>query len=377
MGDLVILNNAGKNSKEQSVYVDTYLFRTDQKPRKGNMSKVYKGYRLSDIRIALQNQSFALPTSELKEMKTYATTKIIVVSDKGQSARTKHLLKEFRIIESNGLIEPIAIKVLFGDLAKIPMYRERFIRETRIRLDHPNIVKVLDYVLIAGNINGKHHIVMEYLNGRTLEDMLTEDKLLFSEYEALEIVKQVLEGLKAVHSQEEVTHRDIKASNIMRCQDGTVKIIDFGVAKIEADEAEKKLTGIATFIGTLVYASPEQVRMFNVGTQTDLWSTGVVLYHLLSNTLPFTGLNDEEIKRKILNEPVPPLPNVSNKVNQIIQKAMQKELKTRYQSAQNFIDDIEGVLRPVKPPSKISNGAYISLAITLLIAIIFYFIFRT
>lgn len=376
MKDLYILNNAAGDLRGKSEYIDTYLFRPDQKPREGNMSKVYKGYRLSDIRIALQNGTLALPTSECRNMKLYDHPTLIIVPGKSKSANAKNLIREFEMVEKSGIIKPVAIKILLGKLAKIPMYRERFVRETRIRLDHPNVVKIIDYVLIPDKTNGKHHIVMEYLDGKTLEDMLLEDGMFFSEHEALDIVKQILEGLKAIHSQEGTVHRDIKSSNVMKCHDGVVKIIDFGIAKTDNDEVERKLTGIATFIGTLAYASPEQVRMLNVTPQTDLWSAGVLLYQLLSGKLPFEGLNDEERKRKILEEPTPALSGVSENVNKIIRKATQKEWKTRYKDAEEFIADIENISQKKTPVSR-PVGAYISVAITLLIILLFYIIFKS
>lgn len=156
----------------------------------------------------------------------------------------------------------------------------------------------------------------------------------------------------------------------MITNDDSVKIIDFGIAKQNTDEQEKKLTGIATFIGTLAYASPEQVKMFGVAHQSDLWSAGIVLYEMLSGTLPFVAPNDDEIKRKILEEPVPAIDYVSKEVNALIQKSLAKNTKDRYQSAEDFIKDINQIL--VEPETNNVNWVAIaSITATALIILFF------
>lgn len=319
--DIVKLN--GKN--------DRYTFSIKQRPSNGNMSKVYKG----------------------------------------TSIQTGN---------------PVAIKVLYQDLAEIPMFMMRFVNDVRsvIRISSPHIIHYYDYI----KQNDSHHIIMEWLDGETLEQKIEQNKnagIAFSKKEALKIIKQILQGLEGIHNwYPPIIHRDIKPGNIMINKDGLVKIIDFGIAKfgdINTSDGTHKLTGVATFLGTLVYASPELVRMEHdeVGPHSDIWAVGLILYEMLTNRIAFEAPVEEEIRRKIKHEQISKPEYLDEAVYKLIKKATEKNVKNRYASARAFIEDIDKVLinKPIKKSyslPRLSPGQ-ISLGISILIIFVFFLIF--
>jgi serine/threonine protein kinase len=374
---------------------DDYFFDVDQVPRMGGMSNVLCGYRLSDMRIALDpSNRGAQRNAALFQLQGIQRNRLFRV-DKLPNARA--LAHELGQLAAAPQVQTIAIKVLLRELAAQPMYRERFIRESKIKIYHPNVVQIHEYIQVPDGQGGRHHIVMEYLQGISLEDRIKKGAEPLPESDALDIARQSLEGLRALHTETRATHRDIKPGNLMCCHDGKVKVMDFGVAKPEEGSAYGTLTGIATFIGTPTYASPEQVRMLNssVSFPSDFWGIGIVLYEMLVGQPPFTGRNDEEVKAKILEWPTPNAPGIAPAINKIIQRATQKEAAHRYQSADEFIADIDRVLHPeisgnskpsklfVRPvptlpekipdKSQLPNIAIISIVITIIIILIFIF----
>ena len=283
--------------------------------------------------------------------------------------------------QSSGIL--VAIKVLYRDLAEIPMYLSRFVNDVNsvIRISSPYIVHYYDYI----EQNNNHHIIMEWIDGETIEDRIARNKAngkFFDNNEALSIIRQVLLGLAAIHGWvPAIIHRDIKPGNIIIKPDGQAKIIDFGIAKLggtSVNENDQKLTGIGTFLGTLVYSSPEMIRLEHdlVGPPSDLWAVGLVLYEMLTNRNPFSAPTEESIRLNIKSQAILKEEHIDEGIFQIIQKATKKELKDRYQSAEAFVKDIDKILegKPVRKSLNMKPDTWgpkeISIVVSVLILLI-------
>lgn len=226
----------------------------------------------------------------------------------------------------------VAIKTLHPQYAKDKDFRERFKREALVqaKLHHPNVVNILNYIEDEeGNIN----IVMEYVNGGSLEDRMSKGKPTLED--SVSIIVQVLNALSYMHSNG-IIHRDIKPSNIM-FSNGFVKVSDFGIAKPVED---KGLTRTGVLMGTVWYMAPEIIRGEPASFQSDIYAVGVILYQMLTGRSPFFGKTDFEIMRSHL-EKEPPNPRDINPqlpegIEDIIKKALAKELDIRYKTAEDF-----------------------------------------
>jgi len=236
-----------------------------------------------------------------------------------------------------------AMKVLLPDLAGESELADRFIREIKLlaSLDHPNIAALHT----ALRLNNQLLMVMEFVEGVTLDSRLQQGPLPVPE--AVRSVSQVLSALSYAH-QRGVIHRDLKPANMMLTPDGTVKLMDFGIAKAAAD---RRLTMTGTTLGSLYYMSPEQVKgSANLDARADLYSVGVSLYELVTGTRPFKGDSDYSIMVAHLEqEPLPPIqvtPSLPPALNEIILTAIQKDPAQRFQTAQAFrtaLDSVPGV----------------------------------
>jgi tRNA A-37 threonylcarbamoyl transferase component Bud32 len=209
------------------------------------------------------------------------------------------------------------------------------------RLNHPNIVSIFH----VGKRRNQHFIVMEYLKGQSFAQLLKSGKALPLPL-LLKKMTQVCSGLDFAH-QTGVIHRDIKPDNIILLDDGTVKVTDFGIARIEDSELVK--TKDETFMGTIYYCSPEQFKEFSkVDNRSDIFSLGVVLYQLITRRLPFTGSTPWEVMNSIItSDPVPPKrinPEIPMKLETIVLKALSKMPEHRFQTAREFKDALEDVL---------------------------------
>ncbi|WP_019631606.1 Stk1 family PASTA domain-containing Ser/Thr kinase [Actinomadura atramentaria] len=241
----------------------------------------------------------------------------------------------------------VAIKTLRSDLARDPTFQERFRREAQsaASLNHPSVIAVYDTGEDMIGDNSIPYIVMEYVDGSTLRDLLRENRALRPE-KALEITDGILRALDYSH-RAGIVHRDIKPANVMLTRQHEVKVMDFGIARAMADSAST-MTQTAQVIGTAQYLSPEQARGERVDTRSDIYSTGCVLYELLTGRPPFTGDSPVAIAyQHVREEPVPPSqidPNIPQWADAIVLKAMAKDADHRYQTATEFRQEIQRVL---------------------------------
>ena len=236
------------------------------------------------------------------------------------------------------LARRVAIKVLQSQFARDPSFLIRFKREAQAAasLSHPNIVGVYD----TGTEDGTHFIVMEYVDGRTLKDVIRAEGPLYPE-RAAEICADVCGALAAAHARG-LIHRDIKPANVMLTPEGKVKVMDFGIARATTSET---ITQTAAVVGTAQYISPEQAQGQTVDYRSDLYSVGCCLYEMLTGTVPFTGATPVAIAyRHVREDPTSPRmlnPDVPAPLEAITLKAMAKLPDNRYQTAAEMHDDLE------------------------------------
>ena len=259
----------------------------------------------------------------------------------------------------------VALKILKSTLSSDPTFRNRFRLEamSASKMSHPSIVRVFD----AGDEdNGPAgetppgsttpYIVMEHVEGHLLSTLMRQGKL--EERHILKVADGVLTALEVSHKAG-IVHRDIKPANIMISGDGTVKVMDFGIARAVSD-ATGNLEQTTSILGTALYISPEQAKGEEPDTRTDLYSLGVVMYELLAGSPPFTSESPVSIAYKHISEEPRPLrevnPGVSEDVALIVEAAMKKELQERFPTAQAFRAAIEDVAQG-RPPKLPTPGA--------------------
>ena len=255
----------------------------------------------------------------------------------------------------------VAIKTLRADLARDQIFQARFRREAQsaASLNHPSIVAVYDTGEDMATGVPVPYIVMEYVDGRTVRDLLQEGHRLLPE-RSLEIIDGVLRALDYSH-QAGIVHRDIKPGNVMVTRNGDIKVMDFGIARAMSD-AQATMTQTAQVIGTAQYLSPEQARGERVDARSDLYSAGCLLYELLTGRPPFTGDSPVAIAYQHVREnPVPPSrvdPDVPAWADAIVLKAMAKSPADRYQTAGDMRADLQRAASgmPVSaPPTRLDN----------------------
>jgi serine/threonine protein kinase len=234
--------------------------------------------------------------------------------------------------------EIIAIKVLGEQHAREPRYVERFRREAGLaeRLQHKNVVRILDH----GIEDGQHFLIMEFVEGLTL-DQIIERRGPLPIGEALSYIRQACAGLDAAH-QAGVVHRDIKPANLMITPEGEVKIMDFGIARLESMAG---LTQSGIFMGTPRYISPEMAQGTGADIRSDLYALGLLLYEMLAGSPPFGADNPWVVLRQQIEEQIPPLhqvrPDVPEWLEAVIARATAKDPARRFQSPSEMLAGIE------------------------------------
>ena len=237
----------------------------------------------------------------------------------------------------------VAIKVLRGDLAGDEKFVRRFQREALAAssLSHPNIVEMYD----VGEDNGSYYIVMEYINGKTLKQLIKKRGAL-SLSETIDIMLQLTDGVDHAHASY-IIHRDLKPQNIMIQDNGEVKITDFGIAMALNNT---QLTQTNSVMGSVHYLPPEQASGKGATVKSDIYSLGIMLFELLTGTLPFKGENAVEIAFKQIKDDIPSVreinPEIPQSLENVVLKATAKNPKNRYASAKEMHDDLETVLSP-------------------------------
>ncbi|MBM7771063.1 serine/threonine-protein kinase [Actinokineospora baliensis] len=250
------------------------------------------------------------------------------------------------------LSREVAVKVLRQDLARDPQFQERFRREAQnaAALNHPAIVAVYDTGETRIETGPLPYIVMEYVDGRTLRDIVKSEGPLPGQ-RAMEIMADVCAALDFSH-RHGIVHRDVKPANVMITRSGAVKVMDFGIARAVAD-GQVAVTQTAAVIGTAQYLSPEQARGEAVDARSDVYATGCVLFELLTGEPPFTGDSPVAVAyQHVREDPRSPSalnPRVSPQLDAIVLKAMSKGAANRYQSAAEMRTDIVRVLSGQRP----------------------------
>lgn len=260
----------------------------------------------------------------------------------------------------------VALKILRADLARDPSFQTRFRREAQSAgsLNHPSIVAVYDtgedrVPAPNGGTEVVPFIVMEYVEGRTLREVLSTEHRLEAG-RAMEIVGEICSALDFSH-RHGIIHRDIKPGNVMITKTGAVKVMDFGIARAIADEAAT-MTQTASVIGTAQYLSPEQARGETVDARSDVYSTGCLLYELITGTPPFQGDSPVAVAYQHVREsaPVPSSlnPAVPRALDSIVMKALAKNPMNRYQSAADMRADLQRALadRPIAAEPVLSDS---------------------
>jgi serine/threonine protein kinase len=245
----------------------------------------------------------------------------------------------------------VAVKVLRADLARDPQFQLRFRREAQnaAALNHPAIVAVYDTGETESEFGALPYIVMEYVDGQTLREIVkTEGPL--SQQRVIEVMADVCAALDFSH-RHGIIHRDVKPANIMITRGGAVKVMDFGIARALADS--QSMTQTAAVIGTAQYLSPEQARGEAVDARSDVYAAGCVLFELLTGEPPFSGDSPVAVAyqhvREDVRQPSEVNPDVPPELDAIVLKAMSKNPANRYQSAAEMRSDLVRVLRGQRP----------------------------
>ncbi len=256
--------------------------------------------------------------------------------------------------EDTHLKRTVALKFLPPELTREAAARKRFVHEAQAAsaLEHPNICTVFE---VDESDDGQAFIAMSYCEGETLKQKIEKDSLDFNE--TIDYILQCAAALQKAHRQG-IVHRDIKPANVMITDEGQVKILDFGLAKLAG---QSRTTAAHTAVGTIAYMSPEQVRGEGVDHRADIWSLGVMLYEILTSQLPFRGDHEQAIIYSILNEDPIPLTDINSdlpaELMQIIDKMLEKNPHKRYREMSDVVDDLLSLTGGASPPKRFSKRA--------------------
>ena len=312
----------------------------------------------------LENSAMNLMAKEIAHDNTTVVDFSIIGRELGNYRIEKPLgaggMGEVFLAHDSKLNRKVALKILPAEFVLDEERVKRFEREAKAvsALNHPNIVTIYDF----GQLDGINFIVTEYIEGKTVRELIKEN---LSLKETLAVVSQTCEALAAAHSSG-IIHRDIKPENIMVRPDGYVKVLDFGLAKLnpQADSIHVSLTNYTQkgmIIGTLAYMSPEQVSDEHIDHRTDLWSLGVVFYEMLTGENPFKGENRQATLNAILNVNPPPVsesvPSLPAELDRILEKALEKDAEVSYQNASDIRADLRRVRREIDSSPSLRTGS--------------------
>ena len=272
----------------------------------------------------------------------------------------------------------VALKFLSKQLLCDEDARTRFVHEAKAAsaLNHPNITTIYE----IDEAEGECFICMEYIDGRSLKELIKEKEIEgWNIGKIIDVGIQIAEGLSKAH-QKGIVHRDIKSDNIMLTDEGVVKIMDFGLAKLKG---ATKVTKTGTTLGTMQYMSPEQAQGMEVDQRSDIFSFGVVLYEMVTGQLPFTGEHEAAMVYSIVNETPEPLArykaNVPERLQRIVDRALEKDRTTRYQDAADIIADLKGLQKEMTTAGlilsrekRIKSRSIVFIGITILIVVVGY-----
>ena len=247
---------------------------------------------------------------------------------------------EVYLAEDTKLKRKVALKFLPEEVTKNEDAVERFQREAQAAaaLNHPNIVTIYEINEHAGQT----YIAMEYVERQTLKEAFTPHPLTLTK--VVDYTIQICEGLRKAH-EAGIVHRDVKPLNILINKDGRIKILDFGLAKLQG---QTQFTKTGTTLGTVAYMSPEQARGEKVDFRTDIWSLGVIIYEMITGQRPFQGEYDQAVVYSILNEEPPSIldlrKEIPTELRKVVEKALNKKLDERYQSVEELLADVQAIL---------------------------------
>ncbi|MFF0724998.1 Stk1 family PASTA domain-containing Ser/Thr kinase [Streptomyces sp. NPDC004134] len=269
-------------------------------------------------------------------------------------------MAEVYLAHDTRLGRTVAVKTLRADMARDPSFQARFRREAQsaASLNHPAIVAVYDTGEDYIDSVSIPYIVMEYVDGSTLRELLHSGRKLLPE-RTLEMCTGILQALEYSH-RSGIVHRDIKPANVMLTRTGQVKVMDFGIARAMGDSG-MTMTQTAAVIGTAQYLSPEQAKGEQVDARSDLYSTGCLLYELLTGRPPFVGDSPVAVAYQHVREEAPPPstfdPEVTPEMDAIVMKALVKDPDYRYQSADEMRADIDAALEGLPVAAAAAMGA--------------------
>lgn len=286
---------------------------------------------------------------------------------------------EVYLAQDTKLSRSVALKILPIEVSSDSERLRRFVQEakTASALNHPNVAQIYE----IGEAEGMHFIAMERVEGETLQDRIAGHPL--NTVDLLEIAIQAADALREAHSKG-IIHLDLKSSNIMIAQQGQVKVLDFGLAKLAAPAEED--SQLSTFVktesgvvlGTVPYMSPEQALGKKVDARSDLFSFGDVLYEMAAGRLPFVGQSQTEVLAQILHEQPEAIArwnyNAPAELERIIRKCLEKDPDRRYQTASDLLIDLRNLHRDlttktvvVVPPKKLSYRSLAAIVLTVVL----------
>jgi eukaryotic-like serine/threonine-protein kinase len=251
----------------------------------------------------------------------------------------------------------VALKFLPAQFSADEEERKRFVHEAKAAatLNHPNIVTVHE----IGEHEGQIFIAMEYIEGKSLKELVSDHPAPYALHlmpipQVLDIASQIASGLSAAHAKG-IVHRDLKPANIMLTDEGTAKIVDFGLAKLRG---LTRLTKSGTTLGTVAYMSPEQAQGKEVDQRTDIWSLGVILYEMLTGKLPFPGEYEQAMLYAVINEEPKSISklrsDVPDELQRIVLKALAKSPEKRYQTADELLKELKQFHQSIVAPETVA-----------------------